>query len=66
MEWIAARVTDVFLTVSEAEARDARRLHIAAHAEAVRNGRDPAVFRPDPAARAPDPSRTRRAPATAW
>ena len=51
MEWIAARVTDVFLTVSEAEARDARRLHIAAHAEAVRNGRDPAVFRPDPAAR---------------
>ena len=52
MEWIAARVTDVFLTVSEAEARDARRLHIAAHAEAVRNGRDPAVFRPDPAARA--------------
>ena len=48
MEWIAARVTDVFLTVSEAEARDARRLHIAAHAEAVRNGRDPAVFHPDP------------------
>ncbi|HEX4369486.1 MAG TPA: glycosyltransferase family 4 protein [Rhodopila sp.] len=52
MEWIAARVTDVFLTVSEAEARDARRLHIASCAEAVRNGRDPAVFRPDPAARA--------------
>ena len=52
MEWFAARVTDVFLTVSEAEARDARRLHIAAHAEAVRNGRDPDVFRPDPLARA--------------
>jgi glycosyltransferase involved in cell wall biosynthesis len=52
MEWIAARVTDVFLTVSEAEARDARRLHIAAQAEPVRNGRDPAVFRPDPAASA--------------
>jgi glycosyltransferase involved in cell wall biosynthesis len=51
MEWIAARVTDVFLTVSEAEARDARRLHLAAHAEAVRNGRDPTVFRPDPASR---------------
>src|SRR3984957_9893448 len=51
MEWIAARVTDVFLTVSEAEAHDARRLHIAAHAEAVRNGRDPMIFRPDPAAR---------------
>jgi glycosyltransferase involved in cell wall biosynthesis len=52
MEWIAARVTDVFLTVSEAEARDARRLHIAAHAEPVRNGRNPDVFRPDPLARA--------------
>src|SRR4051812_3962751 len=52
MEWIAARVTDVFLTVSEAEARDARRLHIAASAEPVRNGRNPAIFRPDPAARA--------------
>jgi glycosyltransferase involved in cell wall biosynthesis len=51
MEWTAARVTDIFLTVSEAEASDARRLHIASHAEAVRNGRDPAVFRPDPAAR---------------
>lgn len=52
MEWLAARVTDVFLTVSEAEARDARRLGIAARAEAVRNGRDPRVFRPDPVARA--------------
>ena len=52
MEWTAARVTDVFLTVSEAEARDARRLHISARAIAVRNGRDPGVFRPDPSARA--------------
>nr|WP_294526287.1 glycosyltransferase family 4 protein [uncultured Rhodopila sp.] len=52
MEWTAARVTDVFLTVSEAEARDARRLHISARAVAVRNGRDPAMFRPDPSARA--------------
>ena len=52
MEWIAGRVTDVFLTVSEAEAKDARRLHIARLAVAVRNGRDPAVFRPDPSARA--------------
>jgi glycosyltransferase involved in cell wall biosynthesis len=52
MEWLAARVTDVFLTVSEAEARDARRLGIAANPQAVRNGRDPAVFRPDAGARA--------------
>jgi glycosyltransferase involved in cell wall biosynthesis len=51
MEWIAAQVTDVFMTVSEAEALDARRLHIASHAEPVRNGRDPAVFRPNPGAR---------------
>jgi glycosyltransferase involved in cell wall biosynthesis len=51
MEWIAARVTDVFLTVSEAEALDARRLHIARHAEPVRNGRDPKVFLPCPSAR---------------
>ncbi|HEX2940151.1 MAG TPA: glycosyltransferase family 4 protein [Rhodopila sp.] len=52
MEWVAARYTDIFLTVSEAEARDARRLRIASHAQAVRNGRSPAVFHPDPAARA--------------
>ncbi len=52
MEWLAARVTDVFLTVSEAEAEDARRLGIAAGAEVVGNGRDPDVFRLDPLARA--------------
>jgi glycosyltransferase involved in cell wall biosynthesis len=51
MEWIAAQVTDVFLTVSEAEAHDASHLHITAHAEAVGNGRDPAVFRPNSVAR---------------
>jgi glycosyltransferase involved in cell wall biosynthesis len=51
MEWLAGRVTDVFLTVSEAEARDARRLHIAANAQAVLNGRNPTVFKPDAQAR---------------
>ncbi len=51
MEWFAAKVTDVFLTVSEAEAEDAVRLHIAHHATAIRNGRDPAVFHPDPVMR---------------
>ncbi|HME28169.1 MAG TPA: glycosyltransferase family 4 protein [Acetobacteraceae bacterium] len=51
MEWLAARVTGTFLTVSEAEARDARRLHIHRGATAIGNGRDPARFRPDPAAR---------------
>jgi glycosyltransferase involved in cell wall biosynthesis len=52
MEWLAARVTDVYLTVSDAEAADARRLGISRGARAVRNGRDPSRFQPDPAARA--------------
>ena len=52
MEWLAARVTAVFLTVSEAEAQDARRLHIHRGAVAIGNGRDPARFHPDPVARA--------------
>ena len=52
MEFLAGRVTDVFLTVSDEEAQDARRLHIHRHATSVRNGRDPAVFHPDPETRA--------------
>jgi glycosyltransferase involved in cell wall biosynthesis len=52
MEWLAARVTTVFLTVSDEEANDARRLWISRNAVSVRNGRDPALFRPDPVARA--------------
>jgi glycosyltransferase involved in cell wall biosynthesis len=51
MEWLAARVTSTYLTVSEAEARDARRLHIHRGATAIGNGRDPTRFRPNPAAR---------------
>ena len=51
-EWGAGRVTDVFLTVSREEANDARRLHLAGNPIAVGNGRDPAVFRPDPERRA--------------
>jgi glycosyltransferase involved in cell wall biosynthesis len=51
MEWLAGRVTDVFLTVSDEEARDARRLWINRRAMSVRNGRDPSVFRPDAQAR---------------
>src|ERR1019366_7932312 len=50
MEWLAARVTTVFVTVSDEEAGDARRLWISRDAVSVRNGRDPAVFRPDPIA----------------
>jgi glycosyltransferase involved in cell wall biosynthesis len=51
MEWLAARVTGTFLTVSEAEANDARRLHIHRGAIAIGNGRDPACFKPDLPAR---------------
>jgi glycosyltransferase involved in cell wall biosynthesis len=52
MEWIAARVTTVFLTVSDEEASDARRLGISRDAISVRNGRDPSVFHPDTVASA--------------
>jgi glycosyltransferase involved in cell wall biosynthesis len=51
MEWVGGRLTDVFLTVSAAEAVDAQRLGIFRHPVAVLNGRDPAIFHPDPAAR---------------
>ncbi len=51
MELAAGRVTDRFLTVSEAEAADARRLRIHRNATPAGNGRDPAIFRPDPVAR---------------
>lgn len=56
-EWFGGRLTDITLTVSTEEAADARRLWIARRAVPVGNGRDPARFRPDPAARA----RVRRA-----
>jgi glycosyltransferase involved in cell wall biosynthesis len=53
LEWIGGRATDVFMTVSQEEAADARRLGIARHAVGIGNGRDPARFAaPDPAARA--------------
>ncbi len=51
MEFVAGRVTDVFMTVSREEAEDARRLRIFARPVAVLNGRDPAIFHPDVAAR---------------
>ncbi len=51
MEFFAGRVTDVFMTVSAEEAADTRRLHISAAPVAIGNGRDPAIFHPDPAAR---------------
>lgn len=52
MEWIGGRLTDIYLTVSTEEAADARRLRIARRAVSVGNGRDPAIFYPDPVQRA--------------
>ena len=52
LEWLGGWMTDVFLTVSEAEAADARRLCLARNPVAVGNGRDPARFHPDAGARA--------------
>ncbi len=52
LEWTGGRVTDVFMTVSAEEAADARRLGLARGPIAIGNGRDPARYRPDPAARA--------------
>ena len=52
MEWLAGRLTHVYMNVSAEEAADARRLGIHPAATAIGNGRDPARFRPNPAARA--------------
>ncbi len=52
LEWLGGRMTDIYFTVSTEDAADARRLGIARNAIAVGNGRDPAQFKPDPAARA--------------
>ncbi|HYZ33943.1 MAG TPA: glycosyltransferase family 4 protein [Crenalkalicoccus sp.] len=52
LERAAGRITGTFLTVSEAEAEDARRLGIHPHAVAAGNGRDPLLFRPDAGVRA--------------
>lgn len=51
MEWLGGRLTDIHMTVSADEAADAHRLHIAP-STAIGNGRDPAIYHPDPAARA--------------
>ena len=52
LEWLAGHITDRYFTVSTAEAADAKRLRIHPNPVPVGNGRDPATFRPDAAARA--------------
>ncbi|MCX7376883.1 MAG: glycosyltransferase family 4 protein [Alphaproteobacteria bacterium] len=52
MEWIGGKLTDVYMNVSREEAVEARRWWIHRGAVAVGNGRNPALFRPDPAVRA--------------
>lgn len=51
MEVIGGALTDIYLTVQGKEAADARRLFISRRAVPVWNGRDPAIYRPDPDAR---------------
>ncbi len=51
LEWLGGRVTDIYFTVSTEEAADAKRLRIARAPIAIGNGRDPARYHPDPAAR---------------
>lgn len=51
MEFIAGQMTDIYFTVGSGEAGDARRLWISRRAVAIGNGRDPALFHPDQAAR---------------
>lgn len=48
LEWICGKITDFYMTVSQEEARDAKRLRIHAHPVFIGNGRDPARFFPDP------------------
>jgi glycosyltransferase involved in cell wall biosynthesis len=52
LERAAGRITDTFLTVSGEEAEDALERGIHPRPVPVLNGRDPARFHPDPAARA--------------
>jgi glycosyltransferase involved in cell wall biosynthesis len=52
LEWLAGGITGTMLTVSEEEAHDARRLGIHRGAQAVLNGRPPALFHPDADTRA--------------
>ncbi len=52
MEWLGGKMTDVHMTVSADEAQDARRLGIHRNSTAIGNGRDPAIYHPDPVARA--------------
>ena len=51
-EFVAARCTDVFLTVSREEAADAQRVLLVRDPIPVGNGADPLRFHPDPVARA--------------
>ncbi|MBF0858867.1 glycosyltransferase family 4 protein [Gluconobacter sp. LMG 31484] len=52
LEWAAGRITDLYMTVSHEEARDARRLHLNRTPIAIGNGRDPKRYHPDAETRA--------------
>ena len=52
MEFVGARFTDTYLTVSVEQAADTRRFFLHRRAQAAGNGRSANLFRPDPDARA--------------
>ncbi|WP_408872721.1 glycosyltransferase family 4 protein [Gluconobacter roseus] len=52
LEWMAGRITDLYMTVSREEAQDARRLHLNRNPIAIGNGRDPQHYHPDAETRA--------------
>lgn len=47
LEWIAGKVTNLYMTVSREEAQDAKRLKIHSQPVYIGNGRDPLKFAPD-------------------
>lgn len=52
LEKLCGHLTNLYLTVSQEEAEDARRLHIHPHPVAIGNGRSSTLFKPDAATRA--------------
>lgn len=47
LEWGCGSITDIYMTVSDEEAADSRRLHIHPHPIAIGNGRESTIFHPD-------------------
>ncbi|CAI3959410.1 Glycosyltransferase involved in cell wall bisynthesis (RfaB) (PDB:2IV7) [Commensalibacter communis] len=48
LEWSAGQITDLYMTVSAEEAKDAKKLRIHSQPVYIGNGRDPVKFAPNP------------------